>query len=286
MGIGNHTAEHTHTKNTPTGRNRNHSKNTHDQNHYHRNRGRVQQIPITNRTPFNREINQHQRKLQQIINQNKPITIRSRITRIHQKLPSEFLFKAKEKPPENRSPMGVAGIPARTAGNRYWDRHRRWPMEDRVWVSSEGRVSAPVLLGFGSFWVRRVLSSLHRFLEQRPPEIADLRWSSPGFTLSLSRASSLSLSVSLRFSLSCSLYLKKEEKKGRKEIGRRKGTGSLSSLDFLSYLHSSLSNSSLISHHSQLPLSPTIVPFRRLRRKQGKKEQEEKRNEEEMKRDK
>jgi hypothetical protein len=51
-------------------------------------------------------INQHQRKLQQIINQNKPKTIQSRITRIQQKLPSESLFKAKGKPPENHQISG------------------------------------------------------------------------------------------------------------------------------------------------------------------------------------
>jgi hypothetical protein len=102
QGIGNPKNHHTHTHMAVTTT----AQNTHDQNHYHRNRGRIQQIPITNRTPFNRKINQHQRKLQQIINQNKPITIQSRITRIHQKLPSEFLFKAKEKPPENRQISG------------------------------------------------------------------------------------------------------------------------------------------------------------------------------------
>jgi hypothetical protein len=142
------------------------------------------------------------------------------ITRNHQ----EFLFKAVEIHRKTslgfigKSLLEVAGFPARTAGNRYWDHFQRWPLEDRVWVSSEGRVSAPVLLGFGSFWVRRVLSSLRRFLEQRPPEIGPpVVWPSPG-----SPSSSVSLLVSLSVSLSPGLCLSQSASLSLGSLGLRR----------------------------------------------------------------
>jgi len=104
-------------------------------------------------------------------------------------------------------------------------------MEDRVWVSLEGRASAPVLLGFGSFSVGS--SPLSVGFSGNDHRKSDLRWSLlSGFCLSDSLSPSrLSLSLSRPLNLSSSpdlsLPLFRPDKEERRRITERgEGLGS------------------------------------------------------------
>jgi hypothetical protein len=104
-------------------------------------------------------------------------------------------------------------------------------MEDRVWVSLEGRASAPVLLGFGSFSVGS--SPLSVGFSGNDHRKSDLRWSLlSGFCLSDSLSPSrLSLSLSLGLSISLllpiSLFLCFGQTRRKEEESRKgeKGSG-------------------------------------------------------------